>query len=166
MSESVAMSSLTADSIVRAEDPASAADEDFSFLPGALVDRCRPFIKRYHELNGYSCLPDILWQPEVRIFIDCSPRLRDLFKASSSSRSAKKANEGLAFVATVILSTEILASGFAGWGARYPAARRQAQFMIAKHMQSARAPLIERYLYPQIDKSRSVLGAFAPTDPA
>jgi hypothetical protein len=117
-------------------------------------------------LNGYSCLPDILWQPEVRNFIGGSPRLRRLFKGSSSSRSAKKANEGLVFVATVILSTEILASGFAGWGARYPAARRQAQSMIAKHIRSARAPLIERYLYPQIDKSRTVLGAFAPTDPA
>jgi len=166
MSESVAMPSRAADSIVRAEEPAGAAEEDFSFLPKALVDRCRPFINRYHELNGYSCLPDILWQPQVRNFIDSSPRLQRLFKASSSSRSAKKANEGLVFVATVILSTEILASGFAGWGARYPAARRQAQSMIAKHIQGTRAPLIERYLYPQIDKNRTVLGAFAPTDPA
>jgi hypothetical protein len=27
---------------------------DFSFLPRALVEKCKPFIIRYHELNGFS----------------------------------------------------------------------------------------------------------------
>jgi hypothetical protein len=135
---------------------------DFSFLPKALVDKCRPFIIRYHELNGFASLPDILWHPETRNFIETNAVLQRLFKKSTSSRSAKKANEGFVLIATVILSTEILASGFAGWATRYPAARRKAQTLLAEYVPSSRAWLIERYLYPQIDRSRAVLGALAP----
>jgi hypothetical protein len=135
---------------------------DFSFLPKTLVDKCKPFIVRYHELNGFSSLPDILWHPETRNFIETIPALRRLFKKSTFSRSAKKANEGFVLIATVILSTEILASGFAGWGTRYPAARKKAQALLAEYVPSARAWLIERYLYPQIDRSRAILGALAP----
>ena len=82
------------------------------------------------------------------------------------ARGAKKANEGFVLVATVILATEILASGFAGWATRYPGARKKAQALLAEYVPSARAWLIERYLYPQIDRSRAVLGALAPPDPA
>ena len=135
---------------------------DFSFLPKALVDKCKPFIIRYHELNGFSSLPDILWHPETRNFIETNLVLQRLFKKSTSSRSAKKANEGFVLIATVILSTEILASGFAGWASRYPAARRRAQALLAEYIPSSRAWLIERYLYPQIDRSRAILGALAP----
>ena len=139
---------------------------EFSFLPKALVDKCKPFIIRYHELNGYSCLPDILWHPETRNFIETNAALNQLFRKSTSSRGAKKANEGFVLVATVILATEILASGFAGWATRYPGARKKAQALLAEYVPSSRAWLIERYLYPQIDRSRSILGALAPPDPA
>jgi hypothetical protein len=135
---------------------------DFSFLPRALVDKCKPFIIRYHELNGFASMPDILWNPETRNFIEANPTLRRLFKKSTSSRSAKKANEGFVLIATVILSTEILASGFAGWAMRYPGARKKAQAWLAEYVPGARAWLIERYLYPQIDRSRAILGALAP----
>jgi hypothetical protein len=43
-------------------------DIDFSFLPSSLLEKCKPFIVRYHELNGFSSLPDILWHPETRKF--------------------------------------------------------------------------------------------------
>ena len=142
--------------------PSPDGNVDFSFLPKALVDKCKPFIIRYHELNGFSSLPDILWHPETRNFIETNPILQRLFKKSTSSRSAKKANEGFVLIATVILSTEILASGFAGWASRYPAARRRAQALLAEYIPSSRAWLIERYLYPQIDRSRATLGALAP----
>jgi hypothetical protein len=142
--------------------PSPDGNVDFSFLPKTLVDKCKPFIIRYHELNGFSSLPDILWHPETRNFIETNPALQRLFKKSTSSRSAKKANEGFVLIATVILSTEILASGFAGWATRYPAARRKAQALLAEYIPSSRAWLIERYLYPQIDRSRAILGALAP----
>jgi hypothetical protein len=142
--------------------PSADGNIDFSFLPKALVDKCKPFIIRYHELNGFASLPDILWHPETRNFIETNPALQRLFRKSTSSRSAKKANEGFVLIATVILSTEILASGFAGWATRYPAARKKAQALLAEYIPSSRAWLIERYLYPQIDRSRSILGALAP----
>ncbi len=137
---------------------------DFSFLPRQLVDKCKPFIIRYHELNGYSCLPDILWHPESRNFIEANAALAQLFRKSTSSRSGKKSNEGLVLIATIALSVEILASGFAGWATRYPGARKVALTLRAESVASARACLIERYLYPQIDRSRDILGALAPPD--
>jgi hypothetical protein len=145
--------------------PSFDGNVDFSFLPKALVDKCKPFIIRYHELSGFSSLPDILWHAETRNFIETNPALQRLFKKSTSSRSAKKANEGFVLIATIILSTEILASGFAGWATRYPAARKKAQALLAEYIPSSRAWLIERYLYPQIDRSRAVLGTLAPPDP-
>ena len=137
---------------------------DFSFLPKVLVDKCKPFIIRYHELNGFSSLPDILWQPETRKFIDANLTLRQLFKKSTSSRGAQKANEGFVLIATLILSTEILAIGLAGWAKRHPAARKKAQALLAACAPSARARLTERYLFPQIDRSRTTLVALAPSD--
>jgi hypothetical protein len=135
---------------------------DFSFLPKALVDKCKPFIIRYHELNGFSSLPDILWHPETHKVIEADLTLKRLFKKSTSSRGAKKANEGLVLIATLILSTEILAIGLAGWAARYPAARKKARALLAEHMPSSQARLTERYLYPQIERSRTVLHVLAP----
>jgi hypothetical protein len=136
---------------------------DFSFLPKGLLEKCTPFILRYHEMNGYSSLPDILWHPEIRNFIEIDTTFQRLFKKSTSSRSAKRANEGLVCIATIILAIEILATGFAGWGIRYPAARKKAQALLEEFVPSSRAWLIERYLYPQT-QGRELLGAVAPPD--
>jgi len=145
--------------------PSPGGNIDFSFLPKALIEKCKPFVVRYHELNGLSCLPDILWQPETRKLIEANPALRRLFKKSTSSRRAQKANEGLILIATVILSTEILAIGLAGWATRYPAAGKKAKALLAEYVPGLRARLTERYLYPQIKRTRAVLDALAPPDP-
>jgi hypothetical protein len=137
---------------------------DFSFLPKDLLEKCTPFIFRYHELNGYSCLPDILWHPEIRNFIEIDTTFQRLFKKSTSSRSAKRANEGLVCIATIILAIEILATGFAGWGARYPVARKKAQALLEEFVPSSRAWLIERYLYPQSRHGHELLSALEPPD--
>jgi len=144
---------------------------DFAFLPKALVEKCKPFIIRYHELNGFSTLPDILWHPETHQVIEADLALSELFRRSSSSRGAKKANEGLILIATLILSTEILAIGLAGWATRYPAARRKARALLAEHMPSSfgkfgqlgPARLTERYLYLPIERSYTVLRVLAPS---
>jgi hypothetical protein len=143
--------------------PSPHGNVDFSFLPKALVEKCKPFIVRYHELNGFSSLPDILWHPETHKFIEADLTLKRLFKKSTSSRGAKKANEGLVQIATLILSTEILAIGLAGWATRYPAARKKARALLADYVPSSRARLTERYLYPQIDRNRAVLRVLAPS---
>jgi hypothetical protein len=137
---------------------------DFSFLPRGLLEKCTPFIVRYHEMNGYSCLPDILWHPEIRNFIEIDLTFQRLFKKSTSCRSAKRANEGLVSIATIILAIEILATGFSGWGNRYPAARKKAQALLEEFVPSSRAWLIERYLYPQTKHGREMLGAVEPPD--
>ena len=144
------------------DQPSPHGSIDFSFLPKPLVDKCKPFIIRYHELNGFSSLPDILWHPETHKVIEADLTLKQLFKKSTSSRGAKKANEGLVLIATLILSTEILAIGLAGWATRYPAARKKARALLAEHMPSSQARLTERYLYPQIERSRTVLHVLAP----
>jgi hypothetical protein len=145
------------------DQPSPPGRIDFSFLPKALVEKCKPLIIRYHELNGFSSLPDILWHPETHKFIEADLTLKQLFKKSTSSRGAKKANEGLVLIATLILSTEILAIGLAGWATRYPAARKKARALVAQDMPSSRARLTERYLYPQIERSRTVLHVLAPS---
>jgi hypothetical protein len=145
------------------DQPSPHGSIDFSFLPKALVDKCKGFIIRYHELNGFSSLPDILWHPDTHKVIEADLTLKRLFKKSTSSRGAKKANEGLVLIATVILSTEILAIGLAGWATRYPAARKKARALLAEHMPSSQARLTERYLYPQIERSRTVLHVLAPS---
>jgi hypothetical protein len=137
---------------------------DFSFLPKDLLEKCTPFIIRYHELKGYACLADILWHPEVRNFIEIEASFQRLFRKSTSSRSAKRANEGLVSIASIILAVEILSIGFAGWGNRYPAARKKAQALLEEYVPGSRPCLIERYLYPQMKRGQQSLGAFAPLD--
>ncbi|HKD29996.1 MAG TPA: hypothetical protein VKC66_29290 [Xanthobacteraceae bacterium] len=109
-------------------------NRDASFLPEALIDKCTPFVVRYHELNGFSCLPDILWQPETRKLIEGTSALRQLFKKSTSSRRAQKANEGFVLIATLILSIEILATGPASWATRYPSARKKARAFLGEYV--------------------------------
>jgi hypothetical protein len=133
---------------------------DFSFLPKGLLERCTPIITRYHKMNGYSCLPDILWHPEIRNFIEIDTTFQCLFKKSTSSRSAKRANEGLVCIASIILAIEILSDGLAGWGNRYPHARKKAQALLQEFVPSSRAWLTERYLYSQIKRSEG----FGPPD--
>ncbi len=66
------------------------------------------------ELNGFSSLPDILWHPETRKFIEADLALGRQFKKATSSRCAKKAYEGFVSIAAVILSTELLEVGRIG----------------------------------------------------
>jgi hypothetical protein len=123
---------------------------DFSFVPTVLIEYYKPFIISYHKLSGFSFLPDILWHPEIRKFIEADLTLRELFKKSSSSRSAKRANEGFVMIAALILSAEILAVGLAGWARRYPAAHKKAKTLFAEYAPNSRARLTERYVYPRI----------------
>jgi hypothetical protein len=125
-------------------------DINFSFVPKVLIEYCKSFIVTYHKLNGFSSLPDILWHPETRKFIEADLALRELFKKSSSSRSAKRANEGFILIAALILSAEILAAGLAGWARRCPAAHKKAKILFAEYAPNSRARLTERYVYPRI----------------
>ena len=85
-----------------------------------------------------------------------------LLKKASTTRSAKKSNEGFVRIATTILSLEILASSFAGWSAIYPRAASRAQHILKRIARSSHMPLMEFYLYPPKHISSAAIAALAP----
>jgi hypothetical protein len=134
-----------------ARDGAVADDDsaDLKFIPSALSAKCRQLIETYHDIHGYSCLPDRLWHPETRNFIECRKDFHKIFRRAAIAKSAKKANEGFVLIATTILALEVLSSNFSGWGQRYPLAKRRADALLAQFMPHASTWLMDMYLYPR-----------------
>jgi hypothetical protein len=135
---------------------------DFGFLPKSLMVQCRSLIESYHELHGYACLPDILWKARLGPFIETHREFRQLLRKASTTRSAKKANEGFVRITTTLLSLEILASSFAGWSAIYPEPGSRAQAILKRHARSTQMPLMEFYLYPPKYISSAAIATLAP----
>jgi hypothetical protein len=148
------------------EGHAAVADKtgnfDLSFLPISLTTQCRSLIESYHELHGYACLPDTLWKARLGPFIETHREFRQLLKKASTTRSAKKSNEGFVRIATTILSLEILASSFAGWSAIYPEAGLKAHAILRRNARSPQMPLMEFYLYPPKYISSMAMATLAP----
>src|ERR1700739_1602207 len=140
----------------------AAENPDFSFLPQSLTAQCRSLIESYHELHGYAGLPNILWKSRLGPFIETHQELRQLLRKASTTRSAKKSNEGFVRIATTILSLEILASSFAGWSAIYPEAGSSAQLILRRNMRTPQMALMEFYLYPPKYLSSAAIAKLAP----
>ena len=138
---------------------------DFDFLPQKLRNQCRSLIESYHDLHGYGCLPDILWKAGLGPFIETHREFRQLLKKASTTRSAKKSNEGFTQIATTLLSLEILASNFAGWSTIYPRAAFTTKSILKRHARPTSTPLMESYLYPPKYLSSAAIATLAlPTD--
>jgi hypothetical protein len=135
---------------------------NFSFLPKSLTLQCQSLIESYHELHGYTCLPDVLWKAGLGPFIQANGEFRHLLKKASTTRSAKKSSEGFVRIATTLLSLEILASSFAGWSAIYPQPASRAQTILKRHIRSPHRPLMEFYLYPPKHISTAAIAALTP----
>ena len=137
---------------------------DLNFLPGNLTKQCRSLIESYHGVHGYACLPDILWKSRLGPFIEKHSELRQFLRKASTTRSAKKANDGFVRIATTILALEILASSFAGWGAIYPEAADGARAILKRTARGggAHMPLMEFYLYPPKYISSAAIATLAP----
>jgi hypothetical protein len=135
---------------------------DFSFLPKSLTVQCQSLIESYHELHGYASLPNILWKSRLGPFIQAHREFRQLLRKASTTRSAKKSNEGFVRIATTILSLEILASSFAGWSAIYPEAGSRAHTILKRHARTPHMPLMEFYLYPPKYVSSAAIAKLAP----
>src|SRR5258708_34199393 len=114
-----------------------------SFLPKSLTAQCQGLIESYHELHGYACLPNIFWKARLGPFIEAHREFRQLLRKASTTRSAKKSNEGFVRIAKTILSLEILASSFAGWSAIYPEAGSIAHAILKQNGRSLYMPLME-----------------------
>jgi len=50
---------------------------------------------------------------------------------------------------TLLLSLEVLASDFAGWGRRFPLAKRKATAVLNKYLPTTRTRLLDYYLPPR-----------------
>jgi hypothetical protein len=137
-------------------------DFDFGFLPGHLVTQCRSLIESYHEVHGFACLPDILWKSRLGPFIERHRELRLFLRKASTTRSAKKSHEGFVKIATTILSLEILASSFAGWGAIYAEAAEIAREILKRNGSGQHMPLMEFYLYPPKYISSAAIVTLSP----
>jgi hypothetical protein len=135
---------------------------DLSLLPKSLTTQCRSLIESYHELHGYTCLPNILWKARLGPFIEGHRELHRLLRKATTTRSAKKSNEGFVLITTTILSLEILASSFAGWSAIYPEAGSMALAILKRNARGPHMPLMEFYLYPPKYINSSAIAALAP----
>jgi hypothetical protein len=135
---------------------------DLSFLPKSLTTQCQNLIESYHELHGYACLPNVLWQSRLGPLIEKHREFRQLLMKASTTRSAKKSNAGFVRIATTILSLEILASSFAGWSAIYPEAGSMAEAILKRNALMPHMPLMEFYLHPPKYISSAAIAALAP----
>jgi hypothetical protein len=135
---------------------------DLGFLPKSLTTQCQNLIESYHELHGYACLPNVLWQSRLGPLIEKHREFRQLLMKASTTRSAKKSNQGFARIATTILSLEILASSFAGWSTIYPQAGSRAQVILRRNSRSPQMPLMEFYLYPPKYLSSAAIATLIP----
>jgi hypothetical protein len=136
--------------------------EDLGFLPDSLLRQCRRLIESYHGVNGYSCLPDMLWRSQLGPFIERQEQLAQLLKKASTTRSAKKSNESFVKIATAILALEILASSFAGWSAIFPEAGETARLLLRRNAISPKMPLMEFYVYPPKYVSSIAIATLTP----
>jgi hypothetical protein len=152
----------SADDTDGAPNPGEVENVDFGFLPKSLISQCQTLIESFHELHGYACLPDILWKAGLGPFIEAHGQLQQLLRKASTTRSAKKSNQGFVKIATTILSLEILASRFAGWSTIYPREASQSRKIQKANVRGRYTPLIEFYLYPPKYLNSAAIAALVP----
>jgi hypothetical protein len=147
----------------REENGDFSADSTFKFIPKELAIKCRKLIESYHAMHGYGRLPDMLWNSDARDIIECHRNLMQVFKSASKSRGAKRANDSFLLIATAVVSLEVLARDFSGWGKRFPAARREAEGMFVDFPVRQRVWFMDKYLYPSLNTHRELAGTLAPS---
>ena len=111
-------------------DAGAAPGSSFRFIPRELAIKCRRLIESYHAIYGYVGLPDMLWLSDARDIIERDRELTRIFKRAARSRAAKRANNSFLHIATTIVSLEVLARDFSGWGKRFPAAKCEAEKIL------------------------------------
>jgi hypothetical protein len=134
----------------------------FAFLPTALTKKAYRLIDNYHSIRGYSALPDFLWDADTRDFIEMHGELGAIFKRASRTRSAKKSNQYYLLIATIVFSVETLVSDFAGWGTRFPGARRRALEIVGASLLPFRTRMLDRYLSPRSYIPANVIKSISP----
>jgi hypothetical protein len=146
------------------ESPAETPEIDFGLIPESLLAKCRHLVETYHSMHGYASLPNVLWQPGPRDFIETYDPFGPIFQRACRLRSATRANEGFVLIAATILSLEVLASDFGNWSAKYPAAKRLAHTILKDCTQNSRTYLMHRYIFPRSYINPAFIDVFASSD--
>ena len=131
-------------------DGAAESESNFSFLPADLSGKCRTLIESFHTMHGFAGLPDMLWMSEARGIIENDRDLTLAFTRACRSRDARRANESFIAIAVIVMSLEVLADDFAGWGKRFPNAKSQAEKVLGDRLTKQRIELMNLYLYPSL----------------
>ena len=105
----------------------------------------------------------MLWHSSGRDIIECNPELALVFKGACKTRRAKQANESYVLLATIVLAIEVLARDFAGWGKRFPSARRDAEAFLADFPQREHGWFMDQYLYPSLTVNRQFAKVLTPS---
>jgi hypothetical protein len=147
-------------------DAGTALSANFRFVPRELATKCRRLIESYHAIYGYVGLPDMLWLSDARDIIERNRELRRIFRRAARSRAAKRANQSFLHIATTIVSLEVLARDFSGWGKRFPAAKGEAEKILGRLPQLRRTWLMDLYLFPPVGVRRELADTltFYPTE--
>ena len=113
-----------------------------------------------------SGLPDMLWLSDARDIIERDRELTRIFKRAARSRAAKRANNSFLHIATMIVSLEVLARDFSGWGKRFPAAKGEAEKILGRLPQLRRTWLMDLYFFPPLGVRRDLADTltFYPTE--
>src|SRR5580700_4086864 len=144
---------------VSSPDTGVALSTSFRFVPRELAIKCRQLIESYHAIYGYVGLPDMLWLSDARDIIESHRDLMRVFTKASKARGAKRANASFLLIATTIVSLEVLARDFSGWGKRFPAAQREAEKVLGELPQLRRTWLMDLYLFPPLGVRREFTDA-------
>jgi hypothetical protein len=149
-----------------AAEAGAALSASFRFIPRELAIKCRRLIESYHAIYGHVGLPDMLWLSDARDIIEQNRELTRIFTRAARSRAAKRANDSFLHIATTIVSLEVLARDFSGWGKRFPASKREAEKVLGRLPQLRRAWLMDLYFFPPLGVRRELGDAltFYPTE--
>ena len=140
----------------QAADAGASPGSRFRFIPRELAIKCRRLIESYHAIYGYVGLPDMLWLSDTRDIIERDRELTRIFKRAARSRAAKRANDSFLNIATTIVSLEVLARDFSGWGKRFPGAKGEAEKILGRLPQLRRAWLMDLYFFPPVGVRRGL----------
>jgi hypothetical protein len=119
-----------------------------TFCRKNLVRQCVDLVEKFHALQSYRCLPDMLWRFGLGPMIEHNRSFKKLLDKASRSRSAKTVNENFVRITTTILALEILASSFVGWSSLFPEAAKEARDFFKRNTVGRHTPLMDCYVYP------------------
>jgi hypothetical protein len=162
---SLAATSVESDKDAAMQTQTGGKNIRFRFVPDELAAKCRSLIESFHGMYGYVGLPDMLWLSDARDIIECHDELAMMFRKASKSRGAKRANDSFLLIATAIMSLEVLARDFAGWGKRFPVAKREAEKLLGDAQGRRRSWLMDLYLFPPLGVRRDVTDTLEPSPP-